>query len=99
MSQCVCRRRGEVSVQAALSTLDFLLHLEQEFSRGCGCHSVVKPIRADSFMIDECVCVFFKLFLYSLIAKKRKNVISMMLIILPTPYVHNWIFHCHTYNT
>lgn len=55
MSQCVCRRRGEVSMQAALSTLDFLLHLEQEFSRGCGCHSVVKPIRADSFMIDECV--------------------------------------------
>lgn len=87
-------------MQAALSTLDFLLHLEQEFSRGCGCHSVVKTIRADSFMIEECVFFFFsKLFLYSLIAKKRKNAISMMLIILPAPHVHNWIFHCHTYNT
>lgn len=71
MSQCVCRRRGEVSMQAALSTLDFLLHLEQEFSRGCGCHSVVKPIRADSFMIDE--CVFLKVVSLQLDSEKEEK--------------------------
>lgn len=71
MSQCVCRRRGEVSVRAVLSTLDFLLHLEQEFSRGCGCHSVVKPIRADSFMIGE--CVFFKVVSLQLDSEKEEK--------------------------